>query len=525
MFRLIIFFSLFTTVLSFSQNQSIIKEEGSNDSVFLNYKYQLENSYKLKRPSLIVENHFKLGKYFHNSGIYSAAVEQYNLALYNLDNQSKDTLEIVLKNHLGEIYLSINNNVKAREYLKESKLLAEDLGYKKGIAIAEAIIGTSYEKEGNYLKALFHQEKSLKIFQDLNDKEGIAKVNENLGSIYEDLGEYKNAYNYFKKSFDYFNEVNSTKRINVLNNIGDIYRKTGNYKEALIHTNLALNLAESHSEMHQMMSAHKDLSIVYSLMENYENAHKHLKEFDEIRKELDYSQNIRQLNVLQTLYDTNQKKAQIALLNEQNAVNKANQTLLIVGISAILLLFGISYFHFNRKRKEKIKLQYFERQLLQSKLDKKAIEEKKLHDEIHLKTASLSKYSLNIAQKNKMIADLSGTLTKISTRTNMDIKTKIGQLVKELDTNLQKDEEWDEFMNFFKEIHPDFIKNLSSTSTFVLTSAELRLAMLLRLNLSSKEIAAILRVTPDSVRVARYRLRKKIPIKTKQELVNFMLEL
>ena len=61
--------------------------------------------------------------------------------------------------------------------------------------------------------------------------------------------------------------------------------------------------------------------------------------------------------MLQTIYDTNQKEAQIALLNKQNAVNKANQTLLIVGISAILILSGISYFHINRKRKEKIKLQ------------------------------------------------------------------------------------------------------------------------------------------------------------------------
>ncbi|WP_157811716.1 helix-turn-helix transcriptional regulator [Tenacibaculum sp. SZ-18] len=47
--------------------------------------------------------------------------------------------------------------------------------------------------------------------------------------------------------------------------------------------------------------------------------------------------------------------------------------------------------------------------------------------------------------------------------------------------------------------------------------------MLLRLNLTSKEIAEILNVTPDSVRVARYRLRKKLPISPKEDLVNFML--
>ena len=79
-------------------------------------------------------------------------------------------------------------------------------------------------------------------------------------------------------------------------------------------------------------------------------------------------------------------------------------------------------------------------------------------------------------------------------------------------------------MSFFQEIHPQFIKQLSKRAISKLSSTELRLAMLLRLNLSSKEIAAILRVTPDSVRVARYRLRRKLPIEQKQELVNFMLQ-
>jgi len=58
-----------------------------------------------------------------------------------------------------------------------------------------------------------------------------------------------------------------------------------------------------------------------------------------------------------------------------------------------------------------------------------------------------------------------------------------------------------------------------------LSATELRLCLLLRLDLSSKEIASVLRITPDSVRVARYRLRKKLPLEREDELVNFMLKL
>jgi DNA-binding CsgD family transcriptional regulator len=163
--------------------------------------------------------------------------------------------------------------------------------------------------------------------------------------------------------------------------------------------------------------------------------------------------------------------------------------------------------------------------MLRAELDKKAIEEKNLQREVQLKTASLSRYSLHLSQKNKILLDMSNTLRNMVSRKHMNTSAKMKELVKEIDFNLKQEQEWDEFMSFFKEIHPEFIKKLSALSKNSLSPAELRLGMLLRLNLSSKEIASILRVTPDSVRVARYRLRKKLPIDQKEELVNFMIEL
>ena len=179
----------------------------------------------------------------------------------------------------------------------------------------------------------------------------------------------------------------------------------------------------------------------------------------------------------------------------------------------------------NRKRKAKLKLQEYKQRTLRAELDKKAIEEKNLQREVQLKTASLSRYSLHLSQKNKILLDMSNTLRNMVSRKHMNTSAKMKELVKEIDFNLKQEQEWDEFMSFFKEIHPEFIKKLSALSKNSLSPAELRLGMLLRLNLSSKEIASILRVTPDSVRVARYRLRKKLPIDQKEELVNFMIEL
>ena len=78
-------------------------------------------------------------------------------------------------------------------------------------------------------------------------------------------------------------------------------------------------------------------------------------------------------------------------------------------------------------------------------------------------------------------------------------------------------------MSFFQEIRPQFIKELSKRATAKLSSTELRLAMLLRLNLSSKEIAPLLNISVRSVEIKRYRLRKKMELEHEDSLVEYIL--
>jgi DNA-binding CsgD family transcriptional regulator len=58
-----------------------------------------------------------------------------------------------------------------------------------------------------------------------------------------------------------------------------------------------------------------------------------------------------------------------------------------------------------------------------------------------------------------------------------------------------------------------------------LTPNDLRLCAYLRLNLSSKEIAPLLNISPRSVEVKRYRLRKKMDLPHDFNLTNYILEI
>ena len=71
------------------------------------------------------------------------------------------------------------------------------------------------------------------------------------------------------------------------------------------------------------------------------------------------------------------------------------------------------------------------------------------------------------------------------------------------------------------EVNSGFIAKLSDSYPD-LTNSEKRLASLLRIGMSSKEISLIMSMEPKSVDMARYRLRKKLNLTANDNLCDFL---
>lgn len=94
-------------------------------------------------------------------------------------------------------------------------------------------------------------------------------------------------------------------------------------------------------------------------------------------------------------------------------------------------------------------------------------------------------------------------------------------LEKILKSDEQKHDHLASFYSTFESIYPTFGDTLQKIVTDI-TASELKLCAFLRLNLSSKEISMLLNITPDSVNKARYRLRKKLDLNSKDDLIVFL---
>jgi len=129
-----------------------------------------------------------------------------------------------------------------------------------------------------------------------------------------------------------------------------------------------------------------------------------------------------------------------------------------------------------------------------------------LQQKLDANNRELVSNSLYIHQKNKLLDDLKKQLHDID---------ELYPAIKSIKTSLREhkflDAEWDKFRLHFEQVHPGFFEKLKAKHPN-LTNNELRLYAYFHINLSTKEIAALLNIEAASVRQAKARLNKKMKI-------------
>jgi DNA-binding CsgD family transcriptional regulator len=114
-------------------------------------------------------------------------------------------------------------------------------------------------------------------------------------------------------------------------------------------------------------------------------------------------------------------------------------------------------------------------------------------------------------------------LDSLKKNLNSDNQMHLNEIIQEHRTEHFK-KNWKEFESSFLEVHPEFYKKLHINCP-ALSPAELKLAALIHLGLSSKQIGSITSGKPESVDVARSRLRTKLGLLADTNLRTFFLNL
>lgn len=192
-------------------------------------------------------------------------------------------------------------------------------------------------------------------------------------------------------------------------------------------------------------------------------------------------------------------------------IDTAGARILILAI-VILLIAGSQFIY-----------RWYYKRIQKDLLDKKqqqitALKNEKLNQEIKSKGKELANSTLSLVKKNELLNQIKDALKNVTT------KTDVANVLRLIDANIEKEDDWELLKSAFNNVDKDFMKALHEKHDN-LTHNDLRLCTYLRLNLSSKEIAQLLNISTKSVEVKRYRLRKKLDLAHEQSLTDYIMNL
>jgi tetratricopeptide (TPR) repeat protein len=470
-----------------------------------------------------------MGQICYQMGLFTQSLNYHIKAdeVYRLDNNKKQAAENL--NDLALLFLITKQEKEAKNTYFKALSTLQALKDHTGIARTYANIGHYYEKTLNYDSAFVYQQKAMQVFASIGDAEGAALVHENLGSIYEDQSQFNKASFHFEKALAWFEQGNDTEMlIDAYNNMGDVHRKKGDYQQALYYTKKAEALARKTKSFSRLSSAYRDLGKTYSFLKNTDSTFYYLELSRQYFLKSYSEESKNQEALLKVIYGLDRKEVQIAEMARQEkiawAIYIASGIAAIVFILVAVVIIRNQRHRILRERVTRTKEEAIfktKQELMEVDLKNKKLQEEQLKENLHTKAKEITAHTLQTIQKNQLLEDIKEALTDMIKSDGRSYKKELRSLLNKINQNFSKDAYWDDFRRIFEEINQDFFDQLQQINPG-LSATDIKFISLIKLNMNAPDIAALLGVSTDSLRVARYRLRKKLKLEQGASLTAFI---
>lgn len=463
--------------------------------------------------------------YFDNEYDLELANHYFQLALdYAIQLNDKELIGLVY-NRIGEIFYNQENFVEAGHFYTKAYQIWHEIDSKVNEARVLNNLGEIQSGQGNFNQAMNYYKQSLKLNQQLGNEKEMAKNYMNIGLIYSDQGNSDNAFKYYNLSLDHFLSVEDLpNQIEIYILIGQEFLAAGEFDQALKSFQLAFEKAQLINDWLYISKSAYGISNVLEQDENFNDALKYFKIYASYNDSITNKQKIDQLTEIQVrfLNDLTDKELQlkdnnILLLETEKRINLFQRNLLIMMICLVIVFAVYVIFRFRQQvRRQKL--------IHEKDAELHRAQKELMEIEINSKDNDLMNYALHLVQKNKMLKQIQRDLRNMPESNDTEINRRLKELSLQIKQSLHIQKDVEEFQTKVDETYYDFFKKIK-TRFPNLTRNEERLCALLRLNLSSKEIAVLNNTSLKAVEMSRYRLRKKCQLENTDLLPQYLQSL
>lgn len=491
------------------------------------FEEALQKAKKTKNQLLIAESYYNLGDLAKSRSYWDSAI-QYYLKTLEVSERIKDEVSLAKVFHnLGELYSIQGKRKEALPYLLKSLKMWQKIDPQNTVGVLSDIGNVHYWLK-KYGEALQYYEEAYAISQKSQNKIGMAFCTTNIGLVYQARAQYNDALAYYGKSLQLYQQIGNQQGIvNCRNNIADTHLQRQEYSLALENAHLALNQAQKIGDIAACAEAGEILTWAYEKQADPTQALQYQRLANTYQDSLRKMQERKSLLETQIRFETEQKERENRQLRNQN---EAQTWLRNLALLAFLLSLGVvaSLFRQNQLRKQ---LLHKKQQLLAETEEKVRIERdlqqfehEQFEQSLAHKERELASTALFMFQKNELLNDIYVELDKIKGLiADEKVKKMLHSLSNTIKSNLSRENEWESFKLHFEKVHPKFFSQLQSEFP-TLTQNEMRFAAYLRINMTNKEIAQLLSISEQGVKMIGNRLRKKMNLDPEASLRQVFLQ-
>ncbi|AYB32043.1 tetratricopeptide repeat protein [Chryseolinea soli] len=485
-------------LISISTSQSFSDREdmfsSANEALALAKKINFDNG-QVRALSIISFY------YEHSLGNMAMTLNALLEAKKIYEKQGNEGKVASMNNRIGRAYFEQGDTNEAQTFFAQSYAIWRKLEYKPGLSLVCENLGDVAKANQNWSLALEHYQRSLLYAKEMDDiptrpirMSGALRA---IGSVYIHRQEYSLALKYEQDALEMaLKSGNSIMQIRAYNTMSELYLSQNQPKLALqmADNGYKLLLTKVESKI-DIVQSYKRFYNAYEALGDYKRAFNFQQLYSTLSDSLTNAANLVAMERLKSKYELEKKDNKIIQLTQQQVLAASKRNTLIiafVGVMSIILLL------FNRHR---------------------IIIGKRLA----LKKQLLDVYILTLKEKSDAFEKIQIELDAIKL-SQPEVDVHLFKLNEILKANILTDDDWQNFKRAFEDIYPGFFVKLRDLYPSI-TTAELRIASLIKLNLSSKEMGAMLAISSDSVKTARYRLKRRLNLPENESIEEFINKL
>lgn len=500
----------------------IYNRKGQFDSALIYLNKSREHYLQQKDLSKLGTVFYEIAKNYSYQNKNILATD-YLLKALDISQSLKDTLSIYsFKFELGQYYMAQKKFAMAKSTYFEC---LKYFGTKKdsaSIADIYNVLAKVYVEIRNYDSAIYYINRSSQIYKSFNNERGVSINLYRLGEIAMQENSFEIALNYFKQSYDYCIKLEEKRQIPfILQNIADCYIRLNDFGEADKFLEQSLKLAFEQKDIETIFLVYKHKASLAVKKGDFKNA----LEYSEMYHHINDSLNSVELKTIQDelliKYESELKDGKIEILNLEKENEKQSKyiyvslfTFLLVIAALILLGLVLRYKKNKQLYNEQVKLNNANRIIADNEI---AI----LKQKLEFNQKELNDYTQNLIERNNLIEELESKLQELSLveeKLTLERDKKVEELWR---LKILTDEDWEKFRIHIENVYPGLTSKIKRTFEDI-TVAELRLFLMQKLRMGTKEIASLLGISAASVTKTKYRLKKKLDLKEEDSLDEFI---